>query len=156
MKPKIHLNGSLGLLMIGIGVMPVFFIAIEMYELYSRSLASGVTFNRSYFWEWEILSILGLGLGFLLSGFGLVFKFKRAPFFASLFILLGALWWSYFIYSEFRHRGFDTPDFWIEMSIFIFVYTLLFFGLAFLGNEKVKEDYGEMEESHWDDNILDV
>jgi len=150
MKPKIHLNGSLGLLMIGLGIMPVFVIIIESYERYNDGRIEVFSEN------WQLLSLSVLAIGFLLSGIGLVFKIKKAPFIASAFILMGTLWWSYFVYDEFRFRGFDGPDFWIELSIFIFVYILLFFGLAFLGNDKIRKDYGEIEESHWDDKILDA
>lgn len=153
MKPKIHLNGSLGLLMFGIGSMPVLLVAIALYEDYMSALRNGGRIETIFDMPWSAYCVVGLGIGFIISGVALIFKVKWSRFAASMFILMGTLWWTYIVYDEFRFKR----EFWIEFGICSFVYILLLFGLLFLGNDKVRKNYGEADdEDHWDDKILDV
>ncbi len=145
-----HLNGSLGLLMIGLGAFPTLIIGIEIGQNY---IDPNSYRSDPFDMPWEVFCFFCLGFGFVASGVALIFKIKWARFVSSIFILTGAIWWCYIIFEEFRFRG---SRYWIEVGIFIFICALLFYGLLYLGNEKVRQDFGEIEKGDWDDKILDA
>ena len=154
MKNKLHLGGALGLIFIGMGGFFTFILLMDLYSDYRYSIRFP---DRSSFdIRWEQVYALVLGIGYLLAGGGLLGKAKWGSLIGSITLLGSILGWAYIVYDEFRFRLSPKGDIWFEIGLTVCVFVLLFWGLLFLGNDKVKEDFGDEDKEFWEDNILDA
>jgi len=154
MKNKLHLGGTLGLIFIGMGGFFTFILLMDFYSDYRYSIR--FPDSTSFKIRWEQIYALVLGIGYLLAGSALLGKAKWARPLSSLVVLASMVGWGYIVYTEFGFRLSPRGDIWFETGVTVCVFVLLFWGLLFLGNDKVKEDFGDEDKEFWEDNILDA
>ena len=153
MGNKLHLGGALGLIFIRVGGFITSILLMGMYIDYTYSLRNPD--YSSFNIRWQDIYFIVLGIGYILSGSALLSKAKWGRLLSSLILLTSMIGWTYIVYTEFRFR-LSRDDIWFELGLTTFVFVLLLWGFFFLGNDKVKEDFGDEDKDFWEDNILDA
>lgn len=157
MGSKLHLGGALGLIFIGVEGFITFSMLKDLYSdyVFANSEFSSDSYNFSI--KWQDIYFIVLGIGYVLSGSALLSKAKWGRQLSSLVLLASMVGWIYIVYTKFFKFPLPTRGhIWVELGLTVFVFVLLLWGLLFLGNDKVKEDFGDEDKDFWEDNILDA
>ncbi|MEO1514642.1 MAG: hypothetical protein AAFV95_06505 [Bacteroidota bacterium] len=132
---------------------PIFGLAITAFASFMGAILFDIV-NKSYttaieYWHIEMIVIV---LFAVVSGLGLIFRWKFARHTTTLLLVLAGLAYGIFLYSESGSGG----DFFIILGLSACIYGLLAFGVLFVNNHSIlpffdedifmveKEDFSEI------------